>query len=114
MKIVHKNQAKEFKNSDACIAFEYQLEDKDINGTIIELNGRYPSKGKAVNLKCKELAYIIEGSGKIVIQKEETKLNQRDMVLIQPGEEYFWEGNLKMLLCCSPAWSPEQYKEIDS
>ena len=54
MKIVNKNQVEVFKNSDVCTAIEYPLEDKDINGAIIELSGRYPSKGRVVNLKCKE------------------------------------------------------------
>ena len=45
MKIIRRNQAEEFKNSNACKAIEYPLEDKDINGAIFELNGRYPDKG---------------------------------------------------------------------
>ena len=113
MKIIRRNQAEEFKNSNACKAIEYPLEDKDINGAIIELNGRYPDKGRVVNLKCKELAYIIEGSGKVVVEGKEVGLNKGDLILIEAGEKYFWEGNLKMFVPCTPAWYPGQHKEVE-
>ncbi len=111
MKIIHKNQVKRFQNSDVCLAIEYPLGDKDINGAVIELKGRYPDKGRVVNLKCKELSYIIEGSGKVVVEGKETELKEGDLVLIEPGEKYFWEGNLVMFVPCVPAWYPEQHKE---
>lgn len=113
MEIIHKNQTEEFKNSDTCKAIEYPLEDKDINGAVIELSGRYPNEGRVVNLKCKELAYIIEGSGRVVVEGEEAKLNNGDLILIEAGERYFWEGNLKMFIPCTPAWYLEQHKEVE-
>lgn len=113
MKIIRKNQTKKFQNSNTCTAIEYPMEDKDINGAIIELSGRYPEKGRVVNMKCKEIAYVIEGSGKVVVEGEEITLNEGDLVLIEPEEKYFWEGNLKMFVPCTPAWYPEQHKEIE-
>lgn len=113
MKIIRKNQAKVFKNSEACTAIEYPMGDKDINGAVIELNGRYPEKNRVVNLKCKELAYIIKGSGRVVIEGKEIKLNEGSLVLIEPGEKFFWEGNMTMFMPCAPAWYPEQYKEVE-
>lgn len=113
MKIIHKNQTKIFKNSDACAAIEYPLGDKDINGAVIELNGRYPAKGRAVNLECKEMAYVIRGSGKVAVENKEVKLNEGDLVLIEPGEKFFWEGKLAMFMPCAPAWHPKQHKEVE-
>ena len=55
MKEAKLEQAKEFKNSDSCIALEYPLGDKDINAAVVKLNGRYPEKGMAVNTECKEI-----------------------------------------------------------
>jgi len=112
MKVIHRNQTEEFKNSDVCIATEYPLGDRAINGAVIKLNGRYPDEGRVVNLKCKELAYIINGSGKIVVEDKEIKLGKGDLLLIEPGERYFWEGNLTMFVPCTPAWYPEQHKEV--
>jgi mannose-6-phosphate isomerase-like protein (cupin superfamily) len=113
MKIVYKNQTKKFKNSEVCTALEYPMEDKDINGAVIELAGRYPDKGRTVNLECKEMAFVIEGKGKVVIEGKEVELNEGDLVLIEPGEKFFWQGNLKMFVPCTPSWTPEQHKQVE-
>ena len=73
MKIIHKNQTNQHVNSKGCTAIEYPLGDKDINGAVIKLYGREPDKGRVVNTKCKELAYIIKGSGKVVVEGKEIK-----------------------------------------
>jgi mannose-6-phosphate isomerase-like protein (cupin superfamily) len=113
MKIIKKNQTIEIKNGENCLAIEYPLEDKDINGAVIELTGRYPNAGRVVNLKCKEIAYVISGSGKIVVENEEINLSEGDMILVEPGEKYFWEGKLKIFAPCTPAWYPEQHREVE-
>ncbi|MBU3924679.1 cupin domain-containing protein [Patescibacteria group bacterium] len=113
MKIIRKNQTKIFKNSEACVAIDYWTDDKDINGAVIELNGRYPDKGRVMNLECKEMAYVIKGSGKVSIEGVETEINKGSLILIEPGEKFFWEGNMTMFMPCAPAWYPEQYKEVE-
>ena len=112
MKIVRQKETKVFKNSAVCTALEYPLGDKDINGAVIELAGRYPDEGWVVNRKCKEQAYIISGSGKLVVDGEETEFREGDLLLIEPGEKYFWEGALTMFVPCAPAWYPEQHEEL--
>lgn len=59
MKLIHKNQINNFENSKVCFGEEYPLGDKEINGAIIKVRGRYPDKGRVVNLKCKELVYVL-------------------------------------------------------
>lgn len=113
MKVVYKNQSLELKNSDVCTAIDYPLKDKEINAAVVKLNGRYPDKGWVVNLKCKELTYVIKGSGRLVVEGKELKLKEGDMVLIYPGEKYFWEGRLEMFIPCTPAWYPEQHKKLE-
>lgn len=113
MKIVHKNETKEFKNSDQCTAIEYPMQDKDINAAIGKITGRYPDKNRVVNTKCKELAYVTSGSGKVVVEGKEYLLNEGDVVLIEPGERYYWEGNLDVFMPCTPAWYPEQHQEVE-
>lgn len=112
MKVIHKNQTKVFKNSKVCTAIEYPLGDNDINGAIIELNGRYPDKGMVVNLECKELAYVIKGSGNLVVENRKVALREGDLALIEPGEKYFWEGDMTIFVPCTPAWYSEQHKEV--
>ncbi|MEA2020641.1 MAG: cupin domain-containing protein [Patescibacteria group bacterium] len=112
MKVLHKNQSEKHENSTTCIAYEYPLGDKDINGAVIELSGRYPDEGRVINHKCKELAYIIKGSGRVVVESDEVKLRPGSLILFEPGERYFWEGNLVMFVPCTPAWYPEQHEEV--
>ncbi len=110
MKIIYQNQINKFKNSKVCYGDEYPLGDKDINGAVIEVKGRYPDKGRVVNQKCKELVYVLDGSGKVVVEGKESSFNKGDLFLIEPGEKYFWQADCVVLICCSPAFYPEQHK----
>lgn len=113
MKIVHKADANKNVVTNSCIAYEYPLNDKDINAVVIEINGRYPHKGRTVNEVCKELAYVIDGSGRVVIEDQEFEIAEGTSILINPGEKFYWEGNLKMFMPCTPAWYPQQHKEVE-
>lgn len=112
MKIIHHNEVKKVQNSKYCWVHEYPLGDKDINGAFVELSGREPDEGRVVNSVCKELAYVINGSGKVTIEDKEINLETGDLVLIEPGEKFFWEGNMTLFLPCTPAWYPDQYKKV--
>lgn len=112
MKIIHKEQTERVRNSKNCIAVEYPLGDIDINGAIIELTGREPDEGRVMNMECKELAYIINGSGRVVIDEKIVDLKQGDLILIESGEKFFWEGNMTMFMPCAPAWHPNQYEKV--
>lgn len=113
MKIIRKNDSEEFRNGEACTVSEYHLGDPDINGAVIKLSGRYPESGRAVNLECKELAYVIEGSGRLVVEGIEQMLHEGDLVLIEAGEKYFWDGTMTMFVPCVPAWTPEQHRMVE-
>lgn len=76
--------------------YEYHIEDKDINYCIAEINGRFPKEKRAVNSKCKEMAHILGGSGKIVVENKEYPVKTDDVILIDIGERYYWEGNLRL------------------
>jgi len=114
MKIILKNQTKKFQNGKNCTAWEYPLGDKDINGAVIELSGRYPETGEVMNKVCKELAYVIKGEGRVVIENQEFNISKGDLVMIEPGEKYYWEGKMTMFVPCVPAWYPEQHQEIEN
>jgi mannose-6-phosphate isomerase-like protein (cupin superfamily) len=114
MKFVSKSQAVEFRNSDTCVAFEYQLNDPDINGAVIRLSGRYPGQGFAVNEISKELVYVIKGQGTLTVGETSTRLSEGDMALLMPGEKYFFDGELVMMMPCAPAWTPQQHKLVSN
>ncbi|MBR9679679.1 MAG: cupin domain-containing protein [Candidatus Altiarchaeota archaeon] len=111
--IIKKADRIRHKNSPDCIVYEYPFGDKDINIVFVEIRGRYPEKGQVTNRRSKEIVYVLEGSGKIVIEGTEHELAKGDAVMILPGVKYFFDGKLKVLLPCSPAWTREQHEHTD-
>lgn len=67
MKIVKQEQAKKFKYADTSSVLEYSIDlnEKNLDFCINEINGRYPEKGYCSNLECEELCYVLEGNGTI-------------------------------------------------
>lgn len=113
MKISFKHQASEKANSTTCSVTEHALNHEMLDVAIATITGRYPDERRIVNQQCDELAYLFEGKGKIVINHEEHKLSAGDVVLIEAGEKYFWEGNMKLFLSCRPAWNTDQHQVVD-
>lgn len=109
MQISYKHQAVEKRNSDVCAVIEHAIEDSHLDMAIVTITGRYPEANFAANLKSKEIVYVSEGTGKVVINDQQHLLNAGDVVLIEPGEKFYWEGNMKLVASCSPAWSKEQH-----
>jgi mannose-6-phosphate isomerase-like protein (cupin superfamily) len=112
MQLVRKAETKKFQNSKTCSVFEYPMEENEMNGAVVQLNGRYPDTGRVANLKCKELAYVIRGAGKLVVEGNEVLLSEGDMALILPNEKYFWEGTMTLFITVTPAWTMEQHRQI--
>jgi len=115
MKIVREQNTKELKNSDTSSLLEYSIElnDKDIDFCINTIVGRYPEKGYCTNKVCKEICYILDGSGTINKQNETLSFKKGDVILIEKEEIYFWNGNCKIIMICTPAWYKEQCELLD-
>jgi mannose-6-phosphate isomerase-like protein (cupin superfamily) len=113
MKLLKSSDTVAFSNSSTCKGFEFPFGDKDLNIAVVTVHGRYPEKGHLVNEVCKEIAYVMSGSGSIGVDGVTYKLGPGDAVLVKPRERFFWEGNnLVMLMPCSPAFYPEQHTEV--
>jgi mannose-6-phosphate isomerase-like protein (cupin superfamily) len=110
MEYVSLNDVVRKENSPSCIVYEYVTKSSEVSIAISEMNGRYPDEGYAVNEKCIEMGYVLEGSGKLITETQSVDLSAGDVVLIPRGEKYYWEGSLKVLLPTAPAWYPEQHK----
>ncbi len=83
---------------------------KSINNAVIQLNGRYPEKGFALNTVCEEVIYVVEGAGKLITPANKVILANGDMARILPNEKYYFNGDLTLVIASSPAWYPEQYQ----
>ena len=113
MEIVRKSKAKKFKSVSSTTIWEYEMKDGQINGAIAVIDGRYPEKGRVVNEESKELVFVLEGKGRLVIEGKEIKLHEGDLLLIEPGERYFWQGKMKIFMANTPKWKPEQHKFVN-
>lgn len=65
------------------------------------------------NEKCKEICYILEGKGAINKKEESINFEQGDVILIEKEEIYYWNGNCKIIMICTPSWYKEQCKLLD-
>lgn len=114
MEVIKLNAAEKGSNSDVCSTLEYDFQDKDIDLCISEIKGRYPDIGYTVNRKCKELVYVLEGSGTIIFESNQVDFKEGDSILIEPNEKYYWLADYaKVALACTPAWSKDQYEEVE-
>lgn len=111
MKIIRKNNAMPGKNDEKCTTLEYSFNDKDIDVGVATITGRYPEKDYCVNTICKELVFVLEGTGSLCFQNEKVDFSKGDAILIEPNEKYYWDTEFCIVsMTCTPSWSPEQYK----
>ncbi len=93
--------------------YEYNIEDKDINYCIVDIDGRFPEEKWAVNRKCKEMAHILSGSGVLIVENKEYRVKKDDIVLVDKNEKYYWQGKMRLGVSSSPAWYPEQHELVE-
>jgi mannose-6-phosphate isomerase-like protein (cupin superfamily) len=113
VKITRKNQSIERKNSDICLVTEYPSMDDHLNFAIVKISGKYPSTGAATNLECKEIVFVHEGEGSVVVNGSSQPLAAGDVILIEPGERFVWEGEMSLFIACHPAFTSEQHVMVD-
>lgn len=114
MEHIKKETAKLY-NGDGFSGMDYPTTDKDINFAIVKINGKSPKEGYQVNTNCKELLYIMEGQGILNGKGDTTGIDfkQGDVLVIDKGEYYAFEGSFTAAVPCTPSWTPEQHKYID-
>ncbi len=113
MKLVRAAESKRYENAPTCTAFEYETGNRDINVARIEVTGRYPLVGSAINTAVTELVYVAAGSGEVVVGGVSYALATRDVMSIEKGERVSWEGTMTLVIACAPAWTPEQYLQVE-
>lgn len=93
---------------------EYQFPFKNASLGVSEINGRYPTKGYDVDEKVEASWYVEHGKATIFIAGQTYNLEAGDMIYVPAGEKFWIEGeNLRLVVCSSPMWTPEQHKHIE-
>jgi mannose-6-phosphate isomerase-like protein (cupin superfamily) len=83
------------------------------NGTVAEINGRYPLKGWGRNLESDEVVYVVSGSGKLEMPESIQHLEPGDVAFVPKGQKIAWSGSkLVVFIPCIPAWRPEQHEML--
>jgi mannose-6-phosphate isomerase-like protein (cupin superfamily) len=104
-----KERGTPFTNGPTCEGISYVAPSGDYDVSVISISGRYPETGTATNKISHETVYIAEGSGRVVVDEKEQELSIGDVVSVAPNTKFFWQGNMKLIMTCQPAFSPGQY-----
>lgn len=100
----------EVKSASTCTAREYGTTDPDLNIARVEIHGRFPATGSMRNTKVKEIVYVERGQGNVEIDGVVTAIHKGDVILYQPNELVAWDGDLTLVIACSPSWTPDQHE----
>ena len=66
-----------------------------------------------MNRKCKEIVYVQEGSGLVVVNNQQYPLNTGDTILIEADEPFYWDGHFTLHIVCNPAFTVDQHQLVD-
>lgn len=107
----HKMAVQMFTNSEECRGVAVVPEDAPTDIAVIEITGRYPESGWAVNLEVHEIVHITRGFGSVAIMGAELQdLCAGDIVYISPGKAFAWDGHMELVMACTPPFDPNQYE----
>src|SRR3989344_1777606 len=112
MEIIRSTDAHRSENGPAYTAHEYRTQDPDLNIARVEINGRVPAEGRMRNTKVKEIVYVESGKGPVPLQEPPQDIAEGDVIFYDRNEEVFWEGELVLIIACTPAWSLEQHEML--
>jgi hypothetical protein len=112
VKVLKKTDAIRHENTSSCVAYEYNQPTNELDAAVITLSGRYPENGWVLNTACTSLVHVVSGRGHVYFAGSEVELAEDHQVLIERGEKYALEGEMKLLFIASPKWTPEQAKSI--
>lgn len=113
MKIIKEENAEKFEYANTSNVLEYgiALNEKNMDFCTNKINGRYPKEGYCSNQEVEELCYVLEGKGTInKLNNNSIEFKKGDVIFINKKDIYYWDGDFKLAIVCSPAWSKEQCK----
>lgn len=113
MQIIRENEKRTLTPLAHVTIHEYDTHDPAISGATAVIKGRYPERGYVMNKVCKELVYILEGSGTLIMPSGSVSFAKGDELFIDAGEVYAWEGDMVVYMATTPLFDPAQYVEID-
>ena len=112
--IIKRFEAKKVQENNNSQFLDYQFPFIHASLGISIIEGRYPQTGYDVDEQVEASWYVEKGRGIVWIAGQELNVEKGDMLYIPAGEKYWIKGeNLKLIVCSSPPWYPEQHKHIE-
>ncbi|MFA6280056.1 MAG: hypothetical protein WC612_04625 [Bdellovibrionales bacterium] len=111
MEIIKENQRITLQPLSHVTIHEYETHDREISSGVAVIKGRYPEQGFVINQKCKELVYVLEGSGTLITTDKETAFTKGDVLFIENKEKFAWNGNMVLFMATTPTFDPAQHVE---
>ncbi|HYF28980.1 MAG TPA: cupin domain-containing protein [Candidatus Paceibacterota bacterium] len=112
MRIIRSTEARLFNGGPSFQSHEYDTHEPDLNVAKVMITGRVPATGTMRNTKVKEIVYVEAGTGTITIGGKTHEIGAGDVIFYEPFEEVAWEGELTLIIACTPAWSLEQHEML--
>jgi mannose-6-phosphate isomerase-like protein (cupin superfamily) len=82
---------------------EYKI-NPNFSGALIEIKGDH---GKVKCIGEDRIYFILEGTGKFIIDNQENDVSTNDLIFVPTNTPYNIIGEMKYFLVCSPEFSPE-------
>ena len=100
--IIHGNNAN-IKEVGPMIIKEYPV-NKEFSGALVEIDGNH---GKLKCLREDRIYFIIDGSGKFILNEDNYEVGPNDLVFVPKETPYNLIGKMKYFLLCSPEFNPD-------
>lgn len=92
--------------------YKYPTPTKDMDIGKMVIDGRHPTAGFIVEEECSFVMYILKGNGKVFAGDDVFSVEQEDVVFVPKNNKFAVDGQMEYITFDSPAWYPEQAKEI--
>ena len=79
----------------------------------VEMDGVFPEKGYAINDRCTETIFILEGKIELEADGKKYQMETGDLFMILPGTKHRLVGKAKSMDFISPAWDKSQNHIVD-
>lgn len=107
-------EGRSFENSSNCKGISYVIPGINHDVSSIEITGRYPASGWAINHLVNETVCVTQGTGKLEMQNGDViSLVTGSVVYVPPKTLFAWDGNMTIIMICAPAFTSNQYEIIE-
>jgi hypothetical protein len=117
MKVYDWRNRRIIENTNRVRVEDYQVDDRESSVWYIELEGgRYPEYGFFINDRIRQYAFIVEGHGtfRIHTQKGEFRLSEGDVIFLEKGDAFCWQGHMKIAMFSMPEGYLHNFKVVPS